>query len=158
MGRYLNVVMREMCKRVGADFKKINPKKEGWYLTYSWTIEQEEKFKEWFVDYLYKNTKARNEILAFPLKNKKHIERALSWFLLDYGWRIVDFETMVGMTSKDAEVYFGKGTFKHIKKSDYLKGITITMNEKGEGVVPARDWKNAWNDKRGRGVYPWEWD
>ena len=88
MNKYIEEVLREMCKRVGADFDKIDFKKEDWFMEYIWTDDQEDSFKIWMVDYLYNNTKARNEILEYTSKNKKRIRKAAAEFLVNYGWRL----------------------------------------------------------------------
>ncbi len=85
---YLKRIMKEMCKRVGADFNKMNFKKQDWFLEYSWTKENEEKFKKWLMNFLYKNRKAREEILEFPSKNKNKLKNAINMFLFSYGWKL----------------------------------------------------------------------
>jgi hypothetical protein len=85
---YFAHVIKEMCNRVGADYDKLDPKKEDWYLEYSWTEKEQDDFKEWVVDYLYRSTGARKAILNFPLKNKTKIRKAVDWFLFDYGWTL----------------------------------------------------------------------
>lgn len=90
MGKHFNKVFREMCKRVGADWKKINPKKPDWFLEYSWTEEEQNNFKEWMIDYLYNNSEAREEIMEVAIKNKEIIKKLSTMFVFNYGWRIKD--------------------------------------------------------------------
>ena len=84
---HLRIILKEMCKRVGADFNKINFNKHEWFMKHTWTEKELMNFKEWFINYLYENTEARKEIMMFPLKNKMRIRRTASWFILDYGWK-----------------------------------------------------------------------
>lgn len=86
---HLEIVMREMCKRVGAVYEKINFKSNKWYLKYTWTREEEDDFAKWFAKYLYDNNTARKE-LTVVAKNKKQIQKAVNWFLFNYGWKIKD--------------------------------------------------------------------
>lgn len=85
---HLNKIMREMCKRAGAHFDKIDFKKRDWFTRYSWTESEQEDFKKWFIGYLMKSRKARDELLEIPIKNLERIKKAASWFLLDYGWKL----------------------------------------------------------------------
>lgn len=86
-GPYLSYILKEMCKKVGADFNKINFKEEGWFSEYEWTIEEEAEFIKWMIDYLYRTTDARKELLKFNTKNKKLLERTVKGFILNYGWK-----------------------------------------------------------------------
>ncbi len=95
--KHLTIILKEMCRRVGADFDKLNFKRrvgrKEWFMRYKWTEKEELDFKKWFVNYLYKNREARKELLEFPsiYQSKRELEKVASWFLLDYGWRC-DYE------------------------------------------------------------------
>jgi len=84
----LDKILKEMCKRVGANFKEIDFKGPDWYTQYSWTEEEQEDFQNWMIDYLYNNVKARNEIMEHPVKNKQIITKLVGWFTLDFGWKL----------------------------------------------------------------------
>ena len=90
MSEHLAVVLREMCDRVGADADKINFKSNDWFLKNEWTMKEQDRFKEWFIGYLWDNVEARKELLVSSKKNKKTIEKAVDLFLFDYGWRFKD--------------------------------------------------------------------
>lgn len=81
-------ILKEMCKRVKADYSKINFKKRDWFSKHSWTEVEQDKFKEWMVRYLMKNAKARNEVMAYPIKNKEMIEKTVGMFVFNYGWKL----------------------------------------------------------------------
>jgi len=85
-GKHLTIILKRMCKAVGADFSKVKFKSQNWFKKYKWTEEEEDKFRVWLVNYIYTNTDARKEFLAIPLKNKKRIKNAVSMFLMSYGW------------------------------------------------------------------------
>lgn len=56
--------------------------KEKWFMEYSMTIEQSEKFKEWGVAYLCKNLKM----------DKALAEKEMMWFNVQYGLTYSDWE------------------------------------------------------------------
>lgn len=86
--KYLDVVMHEMCKRVGANWDNIDGQANDWYMMYQWTEAEQDDFKKWLVDYLYKTKEAREAILQYPSINtrKKDLIKVADWFILQYGW------------------------------------------------------------------------
>ena len=82
----LKFVLEEMCKRVGADFNAIDFSEERWYIKYEWTTQECKQFREWLVDYLYNNAKARRELMQYPTKRKKALNDVAVWFTFQYGW------------------------------------------------------------------------
>lgn len=87
MNKYLKHVLKNLCNRVGADFKKIDFKKENWFKEYTWTREEEEKFEKWIVKYLSNNKKARENLMKFPTKDKKDLITFSKIFTLYCGWK-----------------------------------------------------------------------
>ena len=89
---HLNYIMEEMCDKVGANWDEIDQKEEGWYEKHSWSYKEYLDFKDWFIDYLYKNSDARNEILISGKKNisKKLLKKVVEEFLFNYGWKFED--------------------------------------------------------------------
>ena len=79
-----------MCNRVGADYDSIDFKSNDWYLSHTWTIEQERDFVNWMTDYLYANIQARREIMTNYLTNKKRCRKAADQFVFAYGWKYED--------------------------------------------------------------------
>jgi hypothetical protein len=57
-------------------------------LKHSWTQEEQESFIEWFKDYLKNNKNARKEILSRDTVDDNRLDKAVRWFVLDYGWKI----------------------------------------------------------------------
>lgn len=84
----LGVILEKLCSYVGETPDSINFTEHNWYLKHEWTEEQEEDFKKWFVDYLYKNPKAQKELYYFATKNKKILEKRAEFFVFSYGWRL----------------------------------------------------------------------
>lgn len=58
----------------------------------------------------------------------------------------------------EVEKKYGKKLADKMKKSPYLKGITITMAPNGEADIPESDIRNAWKWAVGRKVEAWEID
>ena len=87
-GEHLKIILKKQCEVVGADYNKIDFKKEGWFWEYEWTKEEEESFLDWVVNYLAKDIKARRELLVAPSsKSKKNIRKAMSFFVMNDGWK-----------------------------------------------------------------------
>lgn len=84
---HLAVILKEMCRRVGADFDKIDFGKERWFEDYTWDEKQQEDFEKWLTDYLYKNKKATAELYSMHYPSKKWVKQAADMFILSYGWK-----------------------------------------------------------------------
>jgi hypothetical protein len=88
MNKYLKIILKEMCRRVGADFKKIDVTKKDWFMEYKWTVIEMADFKNWLVDYLYNNNEAREAIVEVNIKRKKHLKKVADMFTFTYGWSL----------------------------------------------------------------------
>ena len=86
MEEHLQTVLGKMCEMVGTNIGRVNFKEELWFTQYSWTPKQEKEFKNWMVNYLYKNSKARRA-LGCNYTSKRFIKEAVNWFVFDYGWK-----------------------------------------------------------------------
>ena len=88
MEKGLEIILREMCRRVGADFEKINFKEKGWFKNYSWSIDSEKAFKEWLITSLLENKETRKALLGTTAKlTKRKAKDAAAFFVFNYGWR-----------------------------------------------------------------------
>ena len=83
----LIVILKEMCRRVGATYEDIDFEKEGWFREYEWTENEEEDFKKWLVNYLYNSTKARRELTTIGHKNKKWCQTFADFWSFNYCWK-----------------------------------------------------------------------
>ena len=86
MNPEMEIILKEMCQRVDADYNTINFQKEGWYNEYEWSSESQANFIEWLANYLYSNTKAR-KLFGTWSKNKKLCQKAANsfiWFCWKY--------------------------------------------------------------------------
>lgn len=79
-----------MCRRVGTTYDEIDFDANYWYVSCEWTEQEEIMFKKWLSDYIYNNTEARNELMDHPIKRKKYTDSFATWFVFQYGWKIVD--------------------------------------------------------------------
>lgn len=69
-------LLKEMFKRVGLEYHEDYCKKADWYLTKSWTEEEQKEFKLW-----------GERVLKADLKMTDcGAAREMGWFLLSYGW------------------------------------------------------------------------
>ena len=80
------IILFKMCKAVGAPYYKINFCDTDWYMEYSWTGEQEEKFQEWMANQIYQWPSWRK---AFQLagKRKKEAMEIAKNFTWNHGWK-----------------------------------------------------------------------
>lgn len=86
----LEPILREMCRRVGADYDSIDFVDSSWYLGHAWTEEEANEFIKWLGEYFYQNTRARQALFRIPRKTKKRCMDAAKEFEFRYGWKIKD--------------------------------------------------------------------
>ena len=86
MSPNLKEILQEMCKRVGTNLSEIDVQHPNWFLEYSWSKEEENDFKEWLDDYLKNNKEFFKSVYIVP-NNKASRNKAIGWFLLNYGWK-----------------------------------------------------------------------
>jgi hypothetical protein len=88
-GVYFTDVLKEMCRRVGAKYEEIDFSSDDWYLKYTWTKNEQDKFIEWFAKYL-RNMGPRRELCAFPSLVRTEPQRIkfASQFISEFGWAI----------------------------------------------------------------------
>ena len=84
----LQEVLKEMCRVVGADYDSIDFSDERWYNKYEWTLQEEKQFENWMVEYLYKNAKARREMMNHSIKRKSYLEKVAREFTFQFGWNL----------------------------------------------------------------------
>ena len=82
------LILKEMCKRVNADYHSIDFNCDAWFWTYSWTQTEEDSFIDWLAEYLYTNKDARTEITKHPSGTKKYCRQFAENFTWNYGWKI----------------------------------------------------------------------
>jgi hypothetical protein len=90
--KHINVVLKEMCSRVGANFDNMDfsDKPEiPYYQLYEWSGEEEKKFSDWLADYVYKNPEARKTLAEYPtlIRTKKGSKKFADFFIAVHGWK-----------------------------------------------------------------------
>jgi hypothetical protein len=76
---------------VGADFSKMDFKKQNWFHEFEWTEDSENDFKKWLISYLLENKEALAELMQWPRKDKKTLARVADEFVFQYGWKYKKF-------------------------------------------------------------------
>lgn len=85
---HLEVILRKMCYFVNAKYEDIDFKSPNWYLSHTWTEEEEERFGNWLITYLRDNKDARLEIMRYGHGSLRNIKKAVSEFIFIYGWKL----------------------------------------------------------------------
>lgn len=60
------------------------------------------------------------------------------------------------MTPKEADQKYGKENIEKMKKTGWLDGITVSLNEKGEIDVPEEDYERAFKAVYNKPIYDWD--
>lgn len=90
MNETLKEILHEMCSRVGADAETIDFKARDWYISYVWTQEEQNSFRDWMINYLLADRKRIKDMAEFPslMRNKKAVSKLVDWFIFDYGFKV----------------------------------------------------------------------
>ena len=91
LGIHTRYVLKTMHEAVGAPFKDVT--NENWFMKYSWSEKEQDKFISWMISYLMNNKEARHEMARYPVKNKKRMEALANQFIFNYGWTIYKLKT-----------------------------------------------------------------
>jgi hypothetical protein len=77
--KFVQKAFDKMFDVIGMKFDEEFVKQEDWYQKKTWTSEQEQDFKKWFIQEAKKDLKF----------NKTMAEREHTWFNLKWGWKTV---------------------------------------------------------------------
>ena len=79
--KFLIKALDKMFKCVGFDsFDREFTEQDNWYAKKTWTHEQYEEFKKWFISEGKKDLKF----------NERAIQKEYAWFDLKWGWKIAE--------------------------------------------------------------------
>ena len=81
------IVFKKMFDAVGApyDLEMV----DDWYYKYEWTEEQENEFKEWFINYHWKGNGKKNGVLKrYACRTKRDCTKGWRDFNFMWGWKI----------------------------------------------------------------------
>lgn len=87
-GKYLTIILTEMCSRVGVKLRDVDWDNHNWYWLYGWTEKEQDDFRDWLADYMLDNRGARKELSTIVTKNRKHCEQFADEFIWQYGWKV----------------------------------------------------------------------
>jgi len=83
---YYAALFKEMAHRVGLTLNDIEIENHNWpYDRYQWTEEEQNDYKKWAVEYMYKN---RKKLYARRITKKRIREHEVPMFLLLYAWKL----------------------------------------------------------------------
>jgi hypothetical protein len=86
--RELEYILKEMCKRVGADYDSIDFKSQDWFLKYTWTEREQESFYKWLTELIYNAPQISMFLTGRRLKLVKLCKQASAEFIHNYGWKV----------------------------------------------------------------------
>lgn len=75
--KFTTKMLERMFKQVGLKYTKEATSSQEWYLAHTWTPENEEIFRQYFI------TEGRKDLKW----NKKYAEKQAGMFILSYGWK-----------------------------------------------------------------------
>lgn len=87
MTPHMKVILTKLLSYSEFDINEFDFNTREWFMKNTWTDDEESEFKEWMIDYLYKNKKAQKEIMDRSNATKKRIEGTVGYFLLNFGWK-----------------------------------------------------------------------
>ena len=77
-----------MCELVDADYEKIDFKKDSWFTESQWSMNDQNSFSDWLIDYMKVNSEARKELMNIPSTRAKFIKDFSNMFIFNYGWKV----------------------------------------------------------------------
>ena len=79
-GKELGIILiNKMLEKHGKTYEDVKDEPL-WYDKYTWTLDEEYEYMNWFVDYIYRN--------VTPKLSKKQIRKEYSYFTLGWGLKI----------------------------------------------------------------------
>lgn len=92
MGIGTEKILKEMCRRVGADYSTIDFSAPEWYLKHTWTLQQEKEFTQWLSQQIKKDPDIRKTFTTTPASylSKNTIESMARGWVFNYGWYAVE--------------------------------------------------------------------
>ena len=53
MDDHMGVILANMCRYVEANYLEIDFHSDNWYCQYNWTAATQNRFKKWFINYIF---------------------------------------------------------------------------------------------------------
>lgn len=87
---HTRAVLSKMCQMADTLLDDVDFNDHQWFCKHPWEAHQEDAFHKWLVEYMKKNSEARTEMMARPSSNMKEIDKFVSAFIFNYGWKTED--------------------------------------------------------------------
>ena len=85
---HMGVILVNMCRYVEANYLEIDFHSDNWYRQYSWTEATQNRFRKWFINYIYSMKDAQRELYDRSHMRKSDCEKYAAMFIMNYGWII----------------------------------------------------------------------
>lgn len=92
LGKHIRLIIKKMFDIAGIEFETVDLKSQNWYNKYTWNKQQEQKYREWWINYLYSTPDASYELYNTRYTTKKQLAEMWGWFNLQYGLKRNDCE------------------------------------------------------------------
>ena len=77
------LILKELCNRVGEDSETFDFKQDEWYLTKTWTEEEQEDFRVWLGKFLEDKRYCKGKY-----RGQNHGYYEAGKLIMNYGWKI----------------------------------------------------------------------
>ena len=75
---HIEEILREMFSRVSVEYDEELVQQKNWFLTHTWSKEDQNSFREWLIAYLMKKRRC----------TKRMAEKNSAYMLLSFGWKV----------------------------------------------------------------------
>jgi len=82
----MSMILQKMCRKVGANYYKINFSSNDWYRQHQWLREEEEEFQIWMTEFL-KRKDVRGHFRLNSRTTKKERSKVAHDFTWNHGWK-----------------------------------------------------------------------
>ncbi len=90
--KYMEEILTEMFRIVGAEYSKKFLEQDQWYTKYEWTEEQQLDFEKWLYNYLKTNKEAKKHYFRRTIVSDKVLKDSVSYFMFHCGWKFKESE------------------------------------------------------------------
>ena len=89
-GVYFTDVLKEMCSRVGVEYADVDFSQDNWYQKHTWTRIEENKFIEWYAQFL-RSMGPRREMCKYPslVRSKPDRLKFAAKMVAEFGWKVL---------------------------------------------------------------------
>lgn len=91
IGKHLEIILKEMCKRINVDYDTIDFTQEDWADKHQWSIPQEKEFQSWLYEYFVANKEcviSMTDFRSTQTISTSDLHQLVKEFTLFYGWAL----------------------------------------------------------------------